>query len=174
MSARRLPFNNCRCHQITNTLLAWTTSAAPGVNKDVLAVRVDAGGNVLEDTPITVETVDDRFHIQVTATFDGTDFWLAWEQTTATEGYPELEFQSDVSGARVRTDGTVKDTGVRVFSAPERDPVLISNGNGRVTVFYPAFVTEPDVMNLRIQGRAISGPGAASTEVGAPPPAAAR
>ncbi|MFP2908706.1 hypothetical protein ACLESD_27385 [Pyxidicoccus sp. 3LFB2] len=148
----------------TNTLVAWTSApegsfGAPG--PDVLAVRVDADGDVLEAAPRVVATGGERNRLNVTATFDGTDFWLAWEQVTAAPSFPLLVFRTDVYGARVRSDGTVRDPGGRAIAThqpePEYEPVLVSALGGRVAVFYTEFLTEEDVMNLRIQGRVLTG-----------------
>ncbi|MCY1021028.1 hypothetical protein [Pyxidicoccus sp. MSG2] len=165
----------------TNTLVAWTSESegsfgAPG--PAVLAVRVDADGDVLEAMPRVVATGGGSNRLNVTATFDGTDFWLAWEQQTDAPFFPALVFRTDVYGARVRANGTVRDAGGRVIAAhqpePESAPALVSALGGRVAVFYTEFVTEEDVMNLRIQGRVLTGLGASATEVGTPAPAAAR
>ncbi|WP_205526001.1 hypothetical protein [Pyxidicoccus trucidator] len=162
----------------TNTLVAWTSApegsfGSPG--PDVLAVRVDADGDVLEAAPRVVATGGGRNRLNVTATFDGTDFWLAWEQVTAAPFFPQLVFRTDVYGARVRTNGTVRDSGGRAIAThqpePEYDPILVSALGGRVAVFYTEFATEEDVMNLRIQGRVLTGLGAAAMEV-APGPVA--
>ncbi|XXF80170.1 hypothetical protein P2318_10580 [Myxococcaceae bacterium GXIMD 01537] len=164
----------------TNALVAWTSapigSSSPG--PAVLAARVDGDGTVLDTPPIAVATSTDRDRTHVTATFDGTDFWLAWQQTLATPFFPVLEFNLDVYGARVRTSGTVRDPGGRPIAThrpePEFGPALVSGGGERATVFYTEFVTEEDVMNLRIQGRVLTGLGASSMDVAAPKPEAAR
>jgi hypothetical protein len=144
----------------------------------VLAVRVDEDGDVLEATPRVVATGGDRNRLHVTATFDGTDFWLAWEQETDAPFFPVRVFRIDVYGARVRTNGTVRDAGGRAIAThqpePEYGPVLVSAPGGRVAVFYTEFVTDEDVGNLRIQGRVLTGLGASAMEVGTPAPAAAR
>jgi hypothetical protein len=164
-----------------NTLVAWP-SLEPifsGPGRDVLAARVDAGGRVLDTPPIVVATSSDRLRTEVTATFDGKDFWLAWVQSGTPESFPALDFPTDVYGARVRTNGTVRDPGGgRAIAThqpePETEPVLVSEGGGRVTVFYTEFITDDDVMNQRIQGRVLTGLGPSLLEVGAPEPAAAR
>lgn len=164
----------------TNTLLAWTglPESPGGPGPTVLAVRVDEDGDVLEATPRVVATGGDRNRLNVTATFDGTDFWLAWEQETDAPFFPATVFRIDVYGARVRTNGTVRDAGGRAIAAhqpePEYGPVLVSALGGRVAVFYTEFVTDEDVGNLRIQGRVLTGLGASAMEVGTPAPAVAR
>lgn len=157
----------------TNTLLAWSArtfdSTIPG--SSVLAIRVDASGAVLDSPPIAVATRLDRDRLNVTAAFDGTDFWLAWEQTLSTPPFPEVEFPIDVYGARVRTSGTVRDPGGRALSAnhpePEHDPVLVA-ASGRVLAFYTAFDLDEDVVNLRIQGRVLTGLGSSAMGVAEP------
>jgi hypothetical protein len=165
----------------TNTLVAWPTLEPIlfGPGRDVLAARVDAGGQVLDTPPIVVATSSDRLRTEVTATFDGKDFWLAWVQSGTPESFPALDFPTDVYGARVRTNGTVRDPGGgRAIAThqpePETEPVLVSAGGGRVNVFYTEFITDDEVMNLRIQGRVLTGLGPSRLEVGVPEPAAAR
>ncbi|MCP3140246.1 hypothetical protein [Pyxidicoccus xibeiensis] len=165
----------------TNTLVAWTSgpigSFGPPGN-DVLATRVDEDGDVLDAVPRLVASGVTHERLNVTATFDGTDFWLAWEQNRLPTDFDDPTFRTDVYGARVRTSGTVRDPGGRPIAAhqpePEFDPVIVSALSGRVAVFYTEFVTDEDAMNLRIQGRVLTGLGASATEGGPPAPAAAR
>ncbi|QSQ24156.1 hypothetical protein JY651_04065 [Pyxidicoccus parkwayensis] len=165
----------------TNTLVAWTSEfegSFPAPGPATLAVRVNADADVLEASPIVVASGGGSLRANVTATFDGTDFWLAWRQLTDAPFFPALVFRSDIYGARVRTNGTVRDPGGRVIAAhqpePESEPALVSAMGGRVAIFYTEFVTDEDVMNLRIQGRVLTGLGASAMEVGTPAPAAAR
>ncbi len=120
----------------------------------------------------------DRERTDVTATFDGKVFWLAWVQSDAPPFFPALDFSVDVYGARIRTNGTVREPGGRPIAAhspePEFQPVLVSALGGRVAVFYTEFVTARDVMNLRIQGRVLTGLGPSAMTVEAPGPEAAR
>lgn len=148
----------------TNTLVAWS-SAPEGIDfpgLGVFATRVDADGHVLDAPPITVAApVTDAEQAFVSATFDGRDFWLAWQVTRFPPSTPPEELLTDVFGTRVRTDGTVRDPGGQALAAhqpePEFESVLASSADGRAALFYTEFVTEEDVMNLRIQGRVLTG-----------------
>ncbi|MFP2931684.1 hypothetical protein ACLESO_42175 [Pyxidicoccus sp. 3LG] len=137
---------------------------------------MDAVLDVL-DAPRVVASGNTHERLNVTATFDGTDFWLAWEQNRFARSFSDPTFPQDIYGARIRTDGTVRDAGGRPIAAhqpePEFEPVLVSALAGRVALFYTEFLTEEDVMNVRIQGRVLTGLGASAMGVGTPAPAAA-
>lgn len=139
-----------------NVLVAWA-QGPEFEGAAIVAARVSGSGALLDPVPITVAS-GGHFRMRPTATFDGTHHWLAWEEST------EFIFDNapvDIRGARLRTDGTVRDPGGRPIArhdAPEYEPVLVSNGAGRSAVFYTEFVTEPDVMNTRIQGRVLTSP----------------
>jgi hypothetical protein len=113
-------------------------------------------GAVLDAVPISV-ALDETSRLRPTATFDGSNHWLVWEENGSF--VPENE-PADVFGARIRPDGSVRDPGGRPIARhdePEYNPIVVSNGAGRATVFYTEFVTEEDVMNTRVQGRRLTG-----------------
>ncbi|MFY0570487.1 hypothetical protein ACN28E_42590 [Archangium lansingense] len=141
----------------TNVLVAWAEGPFL-VGTGIAAARVSGAGAVLDAVPITVAR-DETPRARPTATFDGSNHWLVWEENG--QSIPENE-PVDVHGARIRPDGSVRDPGGRPIARhdePEYDPIVVSDGAGRTAVFYTEFVTEEDVMNTRVQGRRLSGSG---------------
>ncbi|PTL78455.1 hypothetical protein [Vitiosangium sp. GDMCC 1.1324] len=145
----------------TNVLVAWAEGSFEAGWR-ISAARVSASGALLDATPITV-SAGEAFRMRPTATFDGSDHWLVWEENGSF--IPENE-PVDVHGARIRPDGSVRDPGGRPIARhdePEYNPIVVSNGAGRAAVFYTEFVTKEDVMNTRVQGRKLTGSSLSAT-----------
>jgi hypothetical protein len=139
-----------------HVLVAWAEGSFEAAR--LSAARVSGAGTVLDAVPRTVAS-GERFRSRPTAAFDGVNHVLVWEENGSfiSENEPV-----DVYGARLRPDGSVRDPGGRPIARheePEYGPVVVSNGAGRSAVFYTEFVTEEAVMNTRIQGRRLTGPG---------------
>ncbi|WPB80738.1 hypothetical protein KYC5002_16580 [Archangium violaceum] len=141
----------------TNVLVAWAEGPFSAGSR-ISAARVSGSGAVLDAEPITV-AMGETSRTRPTATFDGSNHWLVWEENG--QSVPENE-PVDVHGARIRPDGSVRDPGGRPIARhdePEYNPLVVSDRAGRTAVFYTEFVTEEDVMNTRVQGRRLTGSG---------------
>jgi hypothetical protein len=139
----------------TNVLVAWAEDAFAAGSR-ISAARVSGMGAVLDAVPISV-AVGKTSRMRPTASFDGSNHWVVWEENGSF--LPDNE-PVDVFGARIRPDGQVREPGGRPIARhdePEYNPIVVSNGAGRTTVFYTEFVTEKDVMNTRVQGRNLTG-----------------
>ncbi|MBZ4415372.1 hypothetical protein [Myxococcus sp. RHSTA-1-4] len=144
----------------TEALLVWTSRVGPAA-PDILGARLGADGSVLAPGIFTVSEAP-MAQRRPTATFDGTRYWVAWEDDRAGEGVFAVTpfFLPDLFGARVSRDGTVLDLeGVPIATlrrTEELGPALVSNGRGDSAVFYWRFVRGRELNNFRIKGRLLN------------------
>lgn len=96
-----------------------------------LASRVSKSGTLLDLTPIAVDSTANK-QTYPTATFDGTDYFVAWKDTRGGS--------TSVYGTRITTAGVVRDPGgipVCTLAAARPDqPIAASNGAGAVLVVW--------------------------------------
>ncbi|MFP2925864.1 hypothetical protein ACLESO_11725 [Pyxidicoccus sp. 3LG] len=141
----------------TEALLVWTDSGGTD-SFDILGARVTPDGDMLAPGVFTVSGAP-RDQRRPSATFDGSRYWVAWEDDRA--GDSILSFITfylpDLFGARVSRDGTVLDPeGVPLSTqrrTEELGPALVSNGKGDSALFYWRFVRGRELNNFRVKGR---------------------
>lgn len=123
----------------TNHLVVWTSPAG------LFAARVSTAGSVLDATPRTVSSMSAGSPV---ASFDGTDFVVAWVSSRSGN--------ADIFAARVSRAGDVLDPGgVAVSQEPvtEEAPAMVSTSTGRTLV---AYVRRTSTTAARVRGRFVT------------------
>jgi len=136
-------------------LLVWEDARPGGAPTHIYGTRVDARGQPQDAAGFPIVGTN-GWHSSPSVSFDGQRYWVAWEQRRRVSSYP-----SDLSAARVGTDGAVVDPAGRGLSLrieEELTPVLVSHSVERSKVYYTRFVQQPGVNTTRIKSRFIDTP----------------
>ncbi|MBL8949655.1 MAG: hypothetical protein JNK82_02685 [Myxococcaceae bacterium] len=160
-STRQLPEANdlgFESHDLTvagspsGFLVVWR----PELTQTLLATRIALDGGQLDAPPLVVF---DRAELGVqgqtegrfaSATFDGTDYVVAWDTTT-------LDGGADVYSRRVGLDGALSALGLLASGPVDQEvPALASTGDGRVTVAWSEWEPPPGSDSLRLRARVVT------------------
>lgn len=135
----------------SQALVVWSFNPPGTFELNILGARVTADGSVLDPGGFPVSSAEGS-QTSPAVTFDGTRYWVAWEDSRR-----DSFRLPDLFGARVRTDGTVLDPdGVPLSTerfTEELTPALASDGRGDSALFYSRFVRGRELNNFRIKGR---------------------
>jgi len=113
----------------TNFLVVWEQFTG---QYDIQGVLVSPSGQVLKQIPIFAGPGE---QVEPTVAFDGTNYMVAWRDTRSDSG-PVAD--TDISGTRIRPDGTVLDpAGIPISRSPgvQGSPILSFNNGQYLAVW---------------------------------------
>jgi hypothetical protein len=106
-------------------LVVWRSGSQGNINNDIHAVAIDFDGN--EVAPHQVLSAAINRQLWPTATWTGSEFWVAWEDQRDASAF--FDDRTAIYGARVAADGTLLDGAavpLALGATPSIQPVLFS------------------------------------------------
>ncbi|WP_395818481.1 Ig-like domain-containing protein [Archangium minus] len=141
----------------TGYLVVWEERQESNYTK-IFGIRVSQDGTVPDSRRIPIATLEATYQEAPAVTFDGTNYFVAWSESTGGG--------NTIHGARVSSSGTVLDSPSLLIAKPTFSGYRLENprviaANGRVlVVWYQHYMYQPSAL---FEGRFVSREGVVDT-----------